>query len=255
MRESEFPILEFDPERQAMIEPTRVQQPVDVPEHCVVCFFHEVVGMLTEHHPSRVAHVIHSEMGERPVYELDWHGRPLALTHPGIGGPLAGATLEELIAMGCRKFMACGGAGALRPELVVGHVVVPTTAVRDEGTSYHYLAPGEEAAVSPQALEAIETVLSEEDVPYVTGPTWTTDAIYRETAERVARRRAQGCLTVEMEAAAFFAVAQFRGVALGQLLYAADDLSGEEWDHRDWQKQRDVRERVAELAATACLRL
>ena len=255
MREADYPILEFDPEREAMIEPSQVQPPVDVPEHCLVCFFHEVVGMLTEHHPSRVAHVIHSEMGEHPVYELDWHGRRLALAHPGIGGPLAGATLEELIAMGCRKFIACGGAGALRPELVVGHVVVPTSAVRDEGTSYHYLPPGEPATVTPGALEAIEQVLGEEDVPYVTGPTWTTDAIYRETPSRVARRREQGCLTVEMEAAAFFAVARFRGVAMGQLLYAADDLSGEQWDHRDWQRQRDVRERVAELAAEACLRL
>jgi uridine phosphorylase len=194
-------------------------------------------------------------MGEHPVYELDWHGRPLMLAHPGIGGPLAGATLEELIAMGCRKFVACGGAGALRPELVVGHVVVPRTAVRDEGTSYHYLPPGAPAEATPRALEVIEQVLSEEDVPYITGTTWTTDAIYRETAARVARRRQQGCLTVEMEAAAFFAVAQFRNVVMGQLLYAADDLSGEEWDHRDWQHQRDVRERVAELAAEACLRL
>ena len=64
-------------------------------------------------------------------------------------------------------------------------------------------------------------------MPFVTGKTWTTDGLYRETRGKVDRRVAEGCLTVEMEAAAFFAVAAFRGVSFGQLLYAGDDLSGD----------------------------
>ena len=87
------------------------------------------------------------------------------------------------------------------------------------------------------------------------GKTWMTDAFYRETPAKVARRRAEGCLTVEMEAAAFFAVARFRGVSFAQILYAGDDLSGPEWDSRGWQSRTAIREQVFNLAAEACLRM
>jgi nucleoside phosphorylase len=93
-------------------------------------------------------------------------------------------------------------------------------------------------------------------VPYVTGKTWTTDAVYRETPAKIARRKAEGCITVEMEAATFFAVAQFRGVPFGQILYGGDDLSGDLWDQRDWIKgQVSTREKLLWLAAEACLSL
>ena len=147
----------------------------------------------------------------------------MAVFHPGVGAPLAAGMLEEIIALGCRDFIACGGAGVLRSEIAVGHVVIPTSAVRDEGTSYHYLPPSREVAPHPAAVAAIESVLRAHGVAYVTGKTWTTDAIFRETPAKVARRRDEGCLTVEMEAAAFFAVAQFRRVRLAQMLYGGDD--------------------------------
>jgi uridine phosphorylase len=137
----------------------------------------------------------------------------------------------------------------------LGHVVVPATAVRDEGTSYHYLPPSREVAASPAAVQAIEQALQKHHVPYVVGKTWTTDAIYRETPTRIARRRAEGCHVVEMEAAAFFAVAQFRGVRFGQLLYGGDDLTGDSWDGRNWQKESGTRARLFQLAVEACLLL
>ncbi|MDX1611071.1 MAG: STT3 domain-containing protein, partial [Candidatus Thermoplasmatota archaeon] len=106
----------------------------------------------------------------------------------------------------------------LNGELAVGHVIVPASAVRDEGTSYHYLAPSREVAATPAAVAAIERTLGKDNVDYVVGKTWTTDAIYRETPGKIALRRQEGCLTVEMEAAAFFAVARFREVTVGQIL-------------------------------------
>jgi uridine phosphorylase len=154
-----------------------------------------------------------------------------------------------------RRFIACGGAGVLHREIVAGHVVVPTSAVRDEGTSYHYLPPAREVSPTPAAVEAIEAALGAAGVDYLTGKTWTTDAIYRETPGKIARRRDEGCLTVEMEAAAFFAVAQFRGVQFGQILYGGDDVSGQEWDSRHWQKRTSTREKLFWLAAEAALRL
>ena len=87
------------------------------------------------------------------------------------------------------------------------------------------------------------------------GKTWTTDAPYRETPNEIAQRRREGCLTVEMESAALMAVAQYRDVTLGQVLYGGDDLSGAEWDNRDWQTRHAVRENLFWLCAEACLAL
>ncbi len=87
------------------------------------------------------------------------------------------------------------------------------------------------------------------------GPTWTTDGLYRETPARIARRRAAGCLTVEMEAAALFAIARFRGVELAQIVYAGDDVSGAKWDRRGWQLRSEVRSQQLMIALDACLLL
>ncbi len=249
------PILEFDPSSTAVIEPTEVIAPIDVPPHAVLCFFQDVIEKVTREHAGRVVDHVASEIGKVPVWELDFGGRRLTLVHPGVGAPLAAAFLEELIALGCRAFVACGGAGVLVPDVALGHVVVPTAAVRDEGTSYHYLPAGREVAPTAQAVDAIVATLERHGVPHVTGKTWTTDALYRETRDKVDRRVAEGCLTVEMEAAAFFAVAAFRGVPFGQLLYAGDDLSGDAWDQRGWDAHAEGRELLFRLAAESVLGL
>lgn len=160
-----------------------------------------------------------------------------------------------MIALGCRKFIACGGSGVLDREIGRGRVIVPSSAVRDEGTSYHYLPPSREVTASPRAVAAIESTLRRHKVEYLVGKTWTTDAFYRETPKRVKRRKEEGCLTVEMEAAAFFAVAQFRRVQFGQVLYGGDDVSGDEWDARHWDGSASAREKLFWLAAEACLAL
>jgi uridine phosphorylase len=250
-----YPILEYDPAPEGIIEPRKLIKPIGAPERCVVCFFQEVITKLVDEGRLTLISTRKSEMGGHPVYEMDVDGQRLALFHPGVGAPLAAALLDEVIPLGCRKFIACGSAGVLDREIAVGHVVVPTSAVRDEGTSYHYLPPSREVAASAEGTAAIERALRARDVPYVLGKTWTTDAIFRETTGKVQARRAEGCLTVEMEAAAFFATAQFRGVIFAQMLYGGDDVSGEVWDHRDYASRLTVREKLFWLAAEACLLL
>ena len=254
MRER-YPILECDRAREALIEPGRVVRPIDAPEHCVACFFQEVISRLCEERDAKVIAREKSEMGTHPVYGIDVDGTRLAVFHPGIGAPLAAALLEYVIALGCKKFIACGVAGVLDKDIAVGHIVVPSAAVRDEGTSYHYLPPGREVKASPEGVAAIEDVLKRRGYDYIVSKTWTTDAYYRETQGRIALRRSQGCLTVEMEAAAFFAVARFRNVVFGQILYGGDDVSGETWDSRTWNARTSVREKLFWLAAEACLEL
>jgi uridine phosphorylase len=166
-----------------------------------------------------------------------------------MGAPLAAALMEEVIAHGGRTFLAVGGAGSLQKNLTVGHVVIPSKALRDEGVSYHYVAPSRWIDAQPDVNSIIVSHLERLALPYVIGPTWTTDAFYRETPIKVDRRRQEGCLTVEMETAAFLAVAQLRGVRFGQILYSADDLSGEIWDGRGWYSRASLREQLTFLAA------
>lgn len=247
-----YPILEFDPTPRSIIEPRRPKELPPVSEACVICFFGEVIRKLAREKRLRRIYSLRTEMGPHHLYELAVDGsQRVTVFHSAVGAALAAGLVDELIACGARRFVACGGAGVLNREITVGHVVIPVSAVRDEGTSYHYLPPGREVAPDPAAVAAIERVLQARGVPYVKGKTWTTDGFYRETPDKVALRRAEGCLTVEMEAAAFFAVAQFRGVQFGQMLYGGDDVSGAEWDHRDWHRRPTLRERMFWLAAEA----
>lgn len=250
-----YPILEFDPTREAFIEPSKVVKPRDVPEHCIICFFKDLVEEIAEEHDSRVLVQNRWEDGPHPLYEIEYQDQRLAFFHPGVGGPLAVGLFEEVVAFGCRKFVVCGGCGVLVKGLDVGGIVVVTAAVRDEGVSYHYLPPGREVVANHVGVNAIEETLIQHEVPYRLGKSWTIDAPYRETPKKIAVRKAEGCITVEMEAASLMAVAQFRQVVLGQLLYGGDDLSGIEWDNRNWQSKNHVRESLFWLSAEACLRI
>jgi uridine phosphorylase len=250
-----FPILEYDPAPEAFIEPTRVIRPQDVPEHCVICFFREVLEKAAAQHNAQIAVPNSWEDGPHPLYEMLYQGRRVAFFHPGVGAALSVGLLEETIAFGCRKFIVCGGCGVLARDIAVGHLVVVSSALRDEGTSYHYLPPAREVTAHPAGVAALRRVLDRRGLPYRSGKTWTTDAPYRETTAKIADRREEGCLVVEMEAAALMAAAQHRGVVLGQVVYGGDDLSGEAWDQRGWQSRAEVRESLFWLAVEACLDL
>jgi len=231
----DIPLTEFDAESAAVIEPEATVTRGEVPEHAVICFFRDVIDEVCGDGRAEVVGTFTWEHGSHELFSLRVGERRVAVFHPGVGAPLAAGLFEQVIATGCRAFVACGGAGAVVPGLALGHVVVPDAAVRDEGTSYHYLPPSREVSADPAVTAVLSALLDERGVPYVVGKTWTTDAPYRETQAKVAARRAEGCLTVEMETAAFLAVARHRGVRFGQYLYAGDDVSGETWDHRQWQ--------------------
>jgi uridine phosphorylase len=252
-----FPILEFDPEREALIEPSRVIKPIDIPERCVLPIYKTVIDKLVD--ASRLIHVtdIPTAMGPWAVYKMVHGGASVTVAHPGLGAPLGAAVMEELIALGCRKFIACGSAGVLDRSLASGTVVVPSSAVRDEGTSYHYVDPAREISTDPQVVKTIAGVLRRHGVTHRVGKTWTTDGFYRETPRRIATRKAEGCLTVEMECSAFLAVAQFRGVAFGQILATGDDVSGEVWDERASASSERLAfsDKLFWLAVDACLAL
>jgi uridine phosphorylase len=248
-----IPLLDRDSSRVAVLEATHIIKPFDAPEHCVFCFFPDVIDELASNGAREIS-TRTTEMGKHAVYEIEFRGRRLMVAHPRVGAPLAAASLEGAIVMGARKFIACGGAGVLTSSIPVGHLVVPTAAIRDEGTSYHYLPPSLEVKPHPRAVRAIKDTLKKAGLNFIAGRTWTTDGLYRETRAKVNLRRRQGCVVVEMEAAAFFAVAKFRRAIFGQILYGADDLGGDDWDHRSWTRH-EIRRLLFDLAAEACLQL
>lgn len=237
---NKYPICEFDTNKNPIIRPENFL-PKNLPEKCVITFFRKELDLFVEENNLPVIGYLNSEVFDIPIYEYVYGTEKLCITMAFCGAPGAIATLEELHAMGCKKFIICGGAGALTKDSKVGEIIIPISAVRDEGTSYHYLEPSREVECHKEAVEIVISSLKQMGIPFITGKTWTNDAIYRETPDMVELRRNEGCITVEMEAAAFFAVSQYYNIPLAQLLYAGDDVSGETWDSRDWNMQKNIR--------------
>jgi len=246
------PILEHPGDEPALIEPAALYaRQKRIAPRCVLCFFGEVLeasrvrGELTQ---------VTSLPGEGEPIAVYRHGsgnEAVTVAWPGIGAPFAVSTLEELIGLGGQAFVCVGGAGVLDGTIPVGQVMIPTAALRDEGTSYHYQKRGRCSRPHGDALRAMREACRERRIRPISVKTWTTDGVFRETPEKIRLRQAEGCRAVEMEAAAFFAVARFRKAILGQLLYAGDDVSGERWRHRRWTQQTAVRAELFELALDA----
>ena len=189
-----------------------------------------------------------------PVYEDDRHGPRIAFFYPGLGTPAAVATMEEMIAFGCHTFIAVGGAGALVPELALGHAMVVDQALRDEAPRTTCRRPDSSKPIVRYPRRSCRRANDPVSLS-ATGNTWTTDAIFRETRSRIDRRVEEGCSMVEMEASAFFAVGKHRGVRVGQLLYAGDTLAAADWDGRDWTSATQTRQALFDICLAAAATL
>jgi uridine phosphorylase len=167
----------------------------------------------------------------------------------GVGSPFAAGILEELIALGCKTFLNIGTAGGLHHE----GIFVCTKALRDEGTSYHYISKGNFTFPNKELTKKLENSIKKEKLDYFKGATWTIDAIYRETKAEVERYSKKGIFTVEMEASALFAVAKYRKVKIASAFVVSDFL-GKKWFPKFYRF--DVRISLNKLmnAAIECFR-
>ena len=233
-----IPLMEYD-DKKAVIEPSeQIPYLESIPKKFVLTFFRDEVDRLYNDCKLQKIYTLRSEMGDHNVYKF--MNEDIGIFALGVGAPLAAGLFEELIALGAEQFMCCGGAGVLiNKEL--GCLVVPSEGIRDEGTSYHYIPANRTIKVNRHTLEKLKGVLKDLHVDYLLGKTWTTDAFYRETRQKINARLQEGCITVEMEFTALAAVAQFRGVEFAEILYSGDDLSQEVWDGREWNKQELMR--------------
>jgi uridine phosphorylase len=253
MKKEKYPILEFDDTQVAKIEPSFYHKKTEGYEYCVITFFREVLDNMENKGLIKVVKLLNCETMDIPIYEMEYMGKKVHLSLGYVGAAGSAAFLEELIACGFNKFIVCGGAGVLRKDIAVGHLVLPISAIRDEGVSYHYISPAREIECNPDVVGKIEEGLTKYGIDYIKAKTWTTDSFYRETEKKIELRKLEGCVTVEMEAAAFFAVAKFRNVKLGQILYGGDDLSAMAWDSRKWHNKTEIRENLVEISIRICI--
>jgi uridine phosphorylase len=167
------------------------------------------------------------------LYRTRGKGEPVAvLANPGAGAPAAVIALELLAACGVKRLAAIGMAGGLQPGLQPGALVLCNWAIREEGTSYHYLAPGQRARPSATLNAALASALKSAGTSFRTGASWSCDAPFRETFEKASQHTAAGALVVEMEAAGLFAAGQHLGIQVAALFAVADGI---QTDGGDWR--------------------
>ena len=159
--------------------------------------------------------------------------------------------------MGAKRIILLGNCGVLNKDIEDCGIIIPTKAIRDEGTSYHYLPASDYIDVNLKYRDLFKAILKEFGYPYVEGTTWTTDAFYRETRSKIARRKEMGAICVEMECAAMQAMCNFRGVEFFRFLYAGDNLDHSQWDPRSLSglTRLNDKEKIALLAFELACRI
>jgi uridine phosphorylase len=220
----------FDDQTDAIIHPSQISPPIDgFPKVAAVSFGEHTIAALKDHYDTRLIGYIQACVVV-PIYEITFQDRKIAVYCSTLGGPATVGIMEEMISKGCEKFVFFGSCGVLDREVAAKSLVVPTDAYRDEGVSYHYAPPADYIKVN--TAPKLSAIFSALNLPHVCGKTWTTDAFYRETRGNMEKRKAEGCITVDMECASIMAAAWFRGVEAYQFFYAADSLDAVEWDAR-----------------------
>jgi len=250
---------EFDPGETAIFNPEMVFAPVEgMPKVAVSCFssvtFARMLALFPE---AEVIATMKCASQEFPVYRVRYRDVELALYLSGVGAPLCVGSQEEIYALGAECLVLFGTCGVLDGSIGDCAVILPDRAMRDEGTSYHYAPPSDEIAVNVHHGDMFRALMKELRVSCVTGKTWTTDSMYRETREKTARRKAAGCICVDMECASVAAAAQFRRREALHFFYAADNLDAEEWDARSLSNDAKLEEkdRIAAIALEAARRI
>ena len=231
---NDIPILEYDSDFKAVIMPGHENLNMKLPEKAVFAFLGGVVDRYAKENNAQVVERFESATKEYPVYIIDVDGQKICLMQAPVGAPAATQIMDWMISYGVKKIISGGSCGVL-VDLKEDLFLVPSKALRDEGTSYHYMPPSRFVEVSSEARAAIEKTLTNHGLHYTEVLTWSTDGFFRETKEKVEYRKEEGCSVVEMECSALAACAKMRGVTWGELLFTADTLAdAEKYDERNW---------------------
>lgn len=230
----EIPILEFDTEATAVINPNHEDLGLKLPKKCVFAFLGDYIDTYASKTDTQQVSLFISATKHYPIYITKYKGEEVVLCQAPVGAAPAVQILDWLMGYGVSEIISAGSCGALE-QFPESTFLVPKLALRDEGTSYHYAPPSRFMEISQQARKAIQETILEHGMKYQEVITWSTDGFFRETKEKVAYRKSEGCTVVEMECAALAACAAFRRATWGMILYTADSLADvEKYDMRSW---------------------
>lgn len=244
-------LTEFDPTKNAVIDPDMMHPKIpDFPETVVSIFSHQLFATILNFLGGKEIAQTHDVDGIWPVYEVCYKGKRFGFYKARLGAPACVGSFEDVIPMGVKRIILLGNCGVLDKNIKDCGIIIPTKAIRDEGTSYHYAPAADLIDVNKKYVDDFIAVLDEFGYNHVKGITWTTDAFYRETRAKVEARKKMGAVCVEMECAAMQAMCDFRGVEFFQFLYAGDNLDHSNWDPRSLSGNARLadKEKIALLA-------
>ena len=281
MTEYDLPILEYDSDKSAVLMPNHDNISVQLPSKAVFAFLGDEIDQYALSRKATIVANFESATKKYPIYVLEEkvkkkvgdkldenadekldessdekveeETQKICLVQAPVGAPAAVQILDWLISYGVREVVSAGSCGSL-VDYAENVFLVPYKALRDEGTSYHYLPPSRYVDVSERSRHAILQTLQAHNLPYHEVKTWSTDGFFRETKGKVASRKQEGCAVVEMECSALAACAQMREIVWGEILYTADTLHDvENYDERNWGG--DSKAYALELCIEAALRI
>ena len=294
MTEYDLPILEYDSDKSAVLMPSHDNIAVRLPSKAVFAFLGDEIDKYALSRKATIVANFESATKVYPIYVLEEKVKKrvgervgdkadenadgnanekvrqnvgektnrevveevtqkICLVQAPVGAPAAVQILDWLISYGVREVVSAGSCGSL-VDYAENVFLVPYKALRDEGTSYHYLPPSRYVDVSDRSRHAILQTLQAHNLPYHEVKTWTTDGFFRETKGKVASRKQEGCAVVEMECSALAACAEMRGIVWGEILYTADTLHDvENYDERNWGG--DSKAYALELCIESVLRI
>ena len=250
---------EFDECRKSTFDPFEVENVIlNFPKIGITCFSKKLMDRYVDTFNGEQIAEITTANGKVPVHRIKYKNVDIAIFMSRVGAPACTVSYEEVMAMGLEKLIMFGTCGVLDSSIEDLAIIIPTSAIRDEGTSYHYMKSSTEIKVNEKYKADFEEILKKNNISSVEGKVWTTDAPYRETRDKVLKRKEQGCICVDMECSAMSAVAKFRNKDLFQFFYAADNLDSTKWDKRSLGNDDKLSEKekiiylALELAVKIC---
>ena len=233
----------FDNNSAPVISPEKFYQRGSIAEKCILTFSHKVFDYVKKNFDLKHECSSETANGKIKIYSFLHNSEKILFYMSPIGSAVAATVMDEVHWLtGVVKFIVFGSCGVITEEDVSGKIIVPTEAFRDEGFSYHYAEPS--CFIVIEKAESMIRFFDKCSIPYISGKTWTTDAIYMETENKIKARKEVGCICVEMECSGLQALCNYRGLALYPFFFVSDLVSTSVWKNINLGTEEEKKEQL-----------
>ena len=247
--------MKYYDNQKAVINPSDFVKKIDgMPEIGIACYSHVLFDKIIEKYQGEVIGELDYTDTVKKIYRIEYKENKYAIFMMSVGAPAAATCIEDIHAMGCNKFIVFGNCGVLDKNIEDLAIIIPTNAIRDEGLSSHYLEYNKTIKLNEKYGSLLKDILNQKNYSFIEGTTWTTDAFYRETKEKIEYFKKRGAICVEMEGTAIAAICKRLSLDYFTFYYAGDSLDSDEWDKRslsglvNFEKKQKVKTLALELA-------